>query len=117
MNTFLNVLLSLTLSASAGPVKLSPLEQAQKYEWEPTASSLVIIDRLGEDGKAYRVLYSSKLVPCHKKTKDDKAPYINLRVETGSETPDACYRVFKGPIGYLEGETLISLTEKTWPPK
>lgn len=121
MNIFLRVvLLNLILSiqiANAAPVKLPPLKQGEIYDWRPTASGLIIIERTGQDGKEYQVVYSAKVISCYKEARNDKAPYINLRVQTGADTPDGCYRVYKGPVGYIEDKQLKPMVEKTWPPK
>ncbi len=78
---------------------------------------MVLIKRLDGDGETVEIAYSSKLISCYTEEEDSRYPYINLRVQTGDETPDGCYRVSKEPVGYMKDGQLESLIEKTWPLK
>ncbi len=112
----MNILSGITLSLYllSAPPQVAPLTQAVANDWEPTGSSLVIIERVAEDGQTYKVAYSSRLIPCGSETPGDKVFIILKSSPEGA--PPACYLVYKEAVGYLEDGGLKPMVQKTWPP-
>ena len=115
MNIILAAIL-LTLSLTAAPVDIHPLEQEDTHKkWIVLPAGLVIIPKQG-----VWVLYSAKMILCSDWFSDYRLEVVFI---DGSEGIPACYLIDPQPVGYYEGDPsdpeafeleMIPLVEKTW---
>lgn len=104
----------LSLYINAPPI-IPALTAEVIHEWETSPAGVIFIKREDNKGNIYKVAYPGKHVPCSVTVTREKASTFILLTVRSKGSPDACYTVYKDPLGYVEGSFLLPFIEKTWP--